>query len=86
MLLHTTAPATSVDDALSAAPMLVLCCWVEADIAYTGVDGIAATTSAAIRTKLNRRWENLVVFIGTILLLIVGIILDRPGNRPMTGL
>jgi len=68
MLRHTTAPADKVDDAISAALILVLCCGAESDMAYTGVDGIAARTSAAIKATLNRRWESLVVFMGTILL------------------
>jgi hypothetical protein len=87
LVLHTTAPAAlKAAESCSAALMLVVCGMAESERADADVAGIAAKTSAAIMARLNRRWENLMVFIRTILLLIVDCIVDRQSNRLMTWL
>jgi hypothetical protein len=54
--------------------------------ARAGDTGKAANTITAIKAPLKRIWGSLIVFIRTILLGIVGNILDRQRNSPMKGM
>ena len=83
-ILHTNIFECRAVTSTPTAEILVL--GAEADMAWAGVIGIAARVSAAIRARLKRTWESLIVFMVNDLLGIVETIVDRQDNPLMMWL